>query len=229
MIVKKVFIKDSKLQYFIGINTIIFNLNELLKNHALKNEIEALNFLFNLIERMQGKYNNILVQFFKDKYILNQEHVLIACYHAQKAFLDNLNISKKKNIELFLYLAANRQIKKSIEAFGIIPTDLIKEKLTYLVISHENNLNNINNEILKQINAKEIKTTLNTRSIEKYRKIKNFFEISDNQIEIVLNSLEMVNYNGEKTVDNLEALFMALLDLICEKMTLLSLEKLKIN
>jgi tRNA threonylcarbamoyladenosine modification (KEOPS) complex Cgi121 subunit len=226
MIVEKFNIKDLELEYFIGITRIDFNLNKVLEFYNLANEIEALNYIFKLLENMQEKYDDTIIQIFNDKYILNQDHLVIAGYYTQKAFIYNNNVSKKKNIEFILYLAANRKIKNSMEAFGINPNDLKTGKLNFCIISRQNYLNDINNEVLQKFLAQEIDLTLNAQSIEKCDKIIKFFELSNYQIEVVLNSYGIKRIDKKKeTTKNLDHLVLALFDLICEKMSLLSVEK----
>ena len=138
MIVKEFYISDLDLMYSIGINQIHSELKI------------SLDFLFNLIEKIQNDTNS-MVQFFSDKYILNQEHLFTACYYVQKAFFNKVNISKRKNIEFLLYLSSKRQIKNAIEAFGINNLDLESGKISYIIVSNENNLNKINDEILQNL------------------------------------------------------------------------------
>ncbi|MFX0187510.1 MAG: KEOPS complex subunit Cgi121 [Candidatus Hodarchaeota archaeon] len=213
MIVKDFYISDLDLMYFIGINQIHSELKI------------SLDFLFNLIEKIQ-KDTNTMVQFFSDKYILNQEHLFTACYYVQKAFFNKVNISKRKNIEFLLYLASKRQIKNAIEAFGINDSDLESGMISYIIVSNENNLNKINDEILQNLKANEIEITLNNKNAEKFNQIKSYFEISNNQINAVLNSYGVKNFSNKLIPNNLDNLFLALNDLICEKMALLSLEKI---
>lgn len=225
MIVKKFNIEDLELEYFVGINRIDFNLNKVLEFYNLTNETEALEYIFQSLENIQEKYEDAMLQIFNDKYVLNQEHVVIAGYYTQKVFIYDNNVSKKKNIEFFLYLAANRQIKDSIEAFGINYNDLKKGKLNFCIISRQNYLNEINNEVLQKFFAREMDLTLNEQNIEKYDKIKKFFELTDSQIDVILNSYGIKKVDKKSGVDNLDCLFLALFDLICEKMSLLSVEK----
>lgn len=226
MIVKQFNINDLDLNYFVGINQISIDLKKFQDLNNLKNKTEALDFIFNLIENIQKNYKGSTLQFFSNKYVLNQDHIFTACYYIQRAFLNDVNISKRKNIELFLYLVAKRQIKYGIEAFGIKATDLSSGKMSYCIISSENNLEKINEEILHNLKAKEIKIDLNDKSVERYNTIKNFFGISDDQINIVLKSYGIKNISNNQIIDNLDYLFLAIHDLICEKMSLLSLEKI---
>jgi len=217
MIKKNFYINDLNLKYLVGINQIHIRL-----------EI-SLDFLFNLIEKIQNDYKGSLVQFFTDKYVLNQDHIFMACYYVQKAFINKINISNKKNIEFLLYLATKRQIKNAIEAFGIKNSDLKSGNINYSIVSNENNLNKINEEILQTLEATEIEITLNEQSIKKFNQIKSYFEISNNQINAVLNSYGVNEVSNELISNNLDSLFLALNDLICEKMALLSLEKINVD
>jgi tRNA threonylcarbamoyladenosine modification (KEOPS) complex Cgi121 subunit len=150
----------------------------------------------------------------------------MACYNLQRAFHQDINISNKKKIEVFLYLAANRQISKSIEAFGIEYYDLNKESSTFCIISPNDNLNSINDELLQVLKANEIKLTLNDQKINKFDKIKEFFSITEDQIKIILNSYGI---QGKKEEISLNYKYSAVNELICEKMALLSLEQVKVK
>lgn len=211
MIVKKFYISDLDLKYLVGINQV-------------RNFDITLDFILNLTEKIQNDHKNSTLQFFSDRYILNQDHIFTACYYTQKAFTDKTNISKRKNIELLLYLATNRQIKNALEAFGInLKSDKI---ISYVIISNENNLNKINEEILQSLGANEIELTINDQSVKKFNQIKSYFEISDNQINSVLNSYGVKEINNDLITNNLNNLFLAIYDLICEKMAFLSLERI---
>lgn len=215
MIKKKISIPDLDLTFFLGLNQI-----------KLNNKEFGLNHLFELIEELQTSYLNSIIQFFNDKYIINQDHVFTACYYVQKAFLHNINISKKANIEIFLYLAANRQITPSIEAFGVSEINLEKMILSFCIISPNDNIAEINKTLIKNLEAEEIYSTLNDKTIEKFNRIKNYFEINDNQIISVLKSYGL-RANTTLMNGNINNYYLALNDLIYEKMALLSLEKVK--
>ena len=124
MIVRNFYIEAMELRYFIGINQIKFDLNQFLKANSIDDEEEALNYVFNIIEELQEKNKESTIQFISDKYVLNQDHIFIACYYMQKAFFHKTHISNKKNIELLLYLSTSRQISKGFESFGIDYYDL---------------------------------------------------------------------------------------------------------
>jgi len=216
MIKRKFSITSLDLNYFVGLNQI-----------KLNNKEFELNQLFELIEELQISYRKSIIQFFSDKYIINQDHVFTACYYVQKALLHNINISKKANIELFLYLAANRQITPSIEAFGVSEINIEKKILSFCIISPNDNIAEINKTLIKNLEAEEIYSTLNDKTIEKYNRIKNYFEINDNQIRSVLKSYGLRVKDIALINGSLDNQFLALNDLIYEKMALLSLEKVK--
>jgi len=224
LIIKGFNIKEINLKYFVGINQMKMNLSDILDQYSSINEEEALNLFFSTINEIQMNNENSVIQFIKDKYILNQDHVFTACYYLLKAFQQNINISNKKNIEFLLYLAANRQINKSIEAFGINYSQLINNKLTVCIISPFENINSLCDELLTTLNAKEKELTINNQSQTKFNLIKEFFRITDNQINSVLRS-----YGNEmkKSETKLTSLFTALFDLICERMALLNAERKK--
>lgn len=220
-------IEDINLKFFVGIGQINFNLTQFLKLNKINNEEEALTSLFNIIEEIQGKNENSMIQFIKDKYLLNKDHLFTACYFLQKAFYYNTNISNKKSIELLLYLSTNRQINKAIEAFGIDINDLRSGKLTICIISQINTLKMVNSELLHILKANEIESTINTITIDKMKIIKQYYEISDNQIFSVLNSYGVKEINDQISKIDLDSISLALYDLLCERMSLLNLEKVK--
>lgn len=224
MIVKEFNIQDLNLHYYVGIYQIKINLDRFIATDKIDNKEKILNQFFNIIKEIQDKYENSVVQFIKDKYILNQDHIFTACYYLEKAFLQNKNISNKKNIELLLYLAANRQINKSIKGFGIDYSDLNKDKLTYCIISPQNNLNNIYVNLSSVLLAEEEELTINDQTNTKINLIQEYFEISDNQLNSVLKSYGIITHNSDLSLSSVVS---ALYDLICEKMALLYVEKAK--
>ncbi len=220
MIIKDFNINELNLKYFVGINQIKMNLRRFMESHRITNKKEALNQFLSILDEFQNENENSVIQLINDKYILNQDHIFIACYHFLKAFHLNHNISNKKNIEFLLYLATNRQINKSLEAFGIDLSQLELNNLILCIISPFNNIKHISDNLLIASNIEETKCTINTQSFTKYNIIKEFYNINDNQIKSVLRSYGKVMENLES---NLPSLFSALFDLICERMALLFL------
>ena len=207
------FIKESNglSNYYVGINQIEIDPQKV-----------QINDLVELNEIVHSHHKDTVLQFFNDRYVLNPEHILHACYFVQKAFNARNNISKRKNLELLLYMAANRQIKLSLEGFGVKDYNLNNKKISFCLISSKDNLKQVNIEINEYLHSKEISLGLGNLSFDKFSRIKEYFEFSDNQILTVLRSY---GYKKEINSINLERLYEALNDLICEKMALLSLEK----
>ncbi len=211
MIIKKFEIKERDITFYVGINQMkidpkLFNLTR----------------FFRIIE--ENKNNDFIIQIFNNKHVLNSEHVFNACYFLQKAFLNNNNISNKKNIEFLLYLATNRQIKIAIQDFGINEEQFNTGLINSCMISSKDNLDLINCEIEKSLKANRLKLTIDNYSLKKYEMVKRYFNISDNQIHSILNSYNS-KLNAKIRDKDIPVLYLALNDLICEKMTLLSLER----
>ena len=229
VIVQDFNIKKMDLKYYVGINQIKIELDQFLEVHNLNNEEEALNYLFKIIGELQNQNKELIIQAFRDNYVLNQDHIFVACYYLQKALFHDSLISNKKSIELLLYLSTFRQINKGIKSFGVDTGVLNKGAFIICIISPINNLNTINNEILDNLNATEIKISINDLTSEKIREIIKFYELSDLQIKSVLNSYGIKNANLEKPKINLHDISLAIFDLLCEKMALLNLEKAKLG
>ncbi|MFX1279542.1 MAG: KEOPS complex subunit Cgi121 [Promethearchaeota archaeon] len=222
MIKRSFFVEELELKYFVGIAQIKFDLNQLLIDNKIRNEEDVLKWLFLTIEDLQIKHPESTIQFISDKYVLNQDHLYVASYFMEKAFLNKNNISNKKNIELLLYLSTNRQISKAIESFGISKNTIKEEKLTICIISQNNNLDIIIKEILDPLKANEVKITVNDQTIDKINRIISKFEISETQIKSVHNSFKESDELDKKI--NINILSLVIFDLICEKMAILNLE-----
>ena len=229
VIVKDFNIKQMDLNYYVGINQIKIELDQFLEAYNIPNVGEALNYLFKIIEELQNKHKELIIQVIRENYVLNQDHIFVACYYLQKALFHDTLISNKKNIELLLYLSTHRQIGKGIKSFGVDARDLKKGTFIICIISPMNNLNLINNEILEVLKATEIGISINDLTSEKIKLIIKFYEFSELQIKSVLNSYGIKNVNLEKPKNNLLDISLAVFDLICEKMALLNLEKIRLG
>ncbi|TFF85453.1 MAG: hypothetical protein EU518_01115 [Promethearchaeota archaeon] len=205
-------LEEPRLNYSIIISTL-----------ELKKNIYSLDELFRIINEIQDKFEDTIIQFFNDEYVLNNKHIFYAIYFSEKAFKQRINISNKKSIEFLLYLAANRQIKIAIQSFGIKIQNLKRGILNLCIASQKDQVRDIYREIINLINIRELKTNFNIISKEKISKIRKFFEISDNQIFSILNSSNLDKITNIDEVDP-SSINDAILDLICEKMALLSLE-----
>ena len=202
--------------YFIFIRTIKLNSSHFSLEEFLK-----------LTDQIQDNHPESVIQFFNDRFVLNQEHIYNACYFMLKAFDLNRNISLNKNLELLLYLACSRQIKYSLKFFGLNDEILKKGELNYCVISKSRDIDDIHKSMNSLLNHISIDSNIFMKSLNKFNNVKNFFEISESQLIVILNSYDLSIDLCEITNENLKILYTALSELICEKMALLSLEKVK--
>ena len=212
MIIKEFSFAEDQLHYFVGLGSLIINNLEL-------------DDIFNLIEIIQKQHEGVMLQFFNRKLILNYNHIFYACYHTLKTFRHKKNISNKMGIEFLLYLSADRQIKRTLENYGITIHNIKQGTIDFCVISNSNNLEKVRMDLLKETNAEEIDLNLGKDSYDKYERIKDYFEIKENQIKAVLKSYRILTDDTKPTKNNIGDFYLALEDLICEKMVLLSLEK----
>lgn len=218
MITEQFFIEEMELSYSVLISKV-----------RLSEREYTLEEIFKLIEVFQEKNPDIILQFFNPEIILNEDHIFSAIYFMLKAFQEGINISNKKNIELLLYLSANRQIKKALTFVGISEKNLKEKELYYCIISKDTNIEVINEEILGLLDAKTVEFDLNNQTFEKFNTVRKFFKISDEELIVVLNSYGIdvpeVNLNNE----NIDDYYYSLLDLIGERMALLSLNNVKLD
>ncbi|TFG17154.1 MAG: hypothetical protein EU531_04125 [Promethearchaeota archaeon] len=213
MIVQEFSFPKDNLHYFIGIGTLI----------DMKVEFDD---LFELIELIQNRFEGVMLQFFNSRLILSYNHIFYAAYHTLKTFNLKTNISNKKGIEFLLYIAASRQIKRALEYYGISMQQLNQGTIDFCIISMNTDLEIILKDILCKINVKERNLELAKKSYAKYEIIKEYFGINENQIKVVLKSYG-VNFDDIQSNKNgINYLYLAIEDLICEKMVLLSLEKI---
>jgi len=217
MIEKEFHLEEQNMSYSVILNTLKLN------------ERYSIDVIFGIINNLQDKYEDSIIQFFNDDYIVNQKHIFYAVYFSQKAFQQNINISNKLSIEFLLYLAANRQIKIAIESFGISNYDIENGSLNVCIASNKKQVMQIYKELLKLLNVEEIIPKFNEISTEKIQRIKKYYEISKNQISTILSSLNSRNITEIGEVEKLDNIADVCLDLIREKMTLLSLEGVSFN
>ena len=202
--------------YYIFINSI-----RLISSHFTLEEF------LKLTDQIQNNNPGSIIQFFNDKFVLNQEHIFNACYFMIKAFNLNRNISLNQNLELLLYLACSRQIKYGLKFFGLNDEIINKGELNYCIISNSGKIDNITKSICSLLDSVPIDSSILRKSLNKFKNVKDFFEISESQLTVILNSYDLNTDLSEITNENLEILYTALSELICEKMALISLEKVK--
>ncbi|MHA1805765.1 MAG: KEOPS complex subunit Cgi121 [Promethearchaeota archaeon] len=218
MIVEEFYIEDLDLLYFVGLCQL-----DLQKSNL------DLDSAFKVIDSIQKKNNQVVIQLFNDEYILNEDHVYSAIYFVQKAFANNTNISQSKNIEFLLYLSANRQIINALKYFGVTNELLLKKRIPCCIISSENNCEKIMKEVEEQFKTKECDVKFESLTSNKLEKIKNFYKFNKEQIKIILESHGIKQGSLNTLYSEPEIAEKVLLDLICEEMALLSLEKVSLE
>lgn len=75
-----------------------------------------------ILNRNRIKYGILASQLFDNLYIWGFRHLYSATWHALKAMKNDRMISKTLSIEVLLYAAAQRQIKKAIAILGVKKT-----------------------------------------------------------------------------------------------------------
>ncbi|MFW5895638.1 MAG: KEOPS complex subunit Cgi121 [archaeon] len=222
-------IDGSQISYWVGLDQFILNLNKYLSQNNLKNEDEVLPSLIRKISRAQDKFPGSYIQLFDNRYLLNARHLYLAIYFMQKAFRYSINISNKPNIELLLYLAARRQIKRALNAFGLNILELDGKLVSLCIVSSTNNLNKIKDHILSQIiHYPPEKININDLSLKKLKRVRNFYKINKKQVQVLFRSYNF-NFKGLSNENNLAEYTHILNDLIAEKMAKLSLEKINVS
>ena len=203
----------SKFSYNNGIIrfSVLINQIELKSTRTLQQNLE-------IITKLQNDFPNIVIQFFNEKNVLNTDHIFNACYFVEKAFFQKRNISNKKHIELLLYISTKRQIKQAIEDFGLTHDNINNNRLSYCIISSDDNFDEHKYEINNRMDAVDIEININDKSLGKSGFVRDYFKINDNKVNSVLRS-----YINEKDEEHYK--IKALNDIICEKMALLNLEK----
>ncbi len=82
---------------------------------SVKINFKEILIIFNQI----SKDKDVKIQAFNLEKIISLNHIIIAAYHANKAFINETNLSKSIDIEFLLYLSCQRQIKLAFKEFGI--------------------------------------------------------------------------------------------------------------
>jgi KEOPS complex subunit Cgi121 len=127
--------------------------------------------------------HNVDVQFFDAEFIATQEHLFFAVLNALTAFNNRTNISKSLSMETMLYASAKRQIQKAIEQSGIKPQTI---NLAVAVIGENpSDLKRALDTITACVDAEPDEKVLNMSKM-KEKKIKEMFQISDDELQTVL-------------------------------------------
>ena len=214
MMIKAFNIDEMDLNYTVGIGVMKIQSSEI-----------TLDFLYDLMEQFQEHYPDSMVQFFNHNYVLNYDHLFNACYYTLKAFKNGNNISNKRNLEFFLYLACSHQIKESLKHFGLNNEFIKTGLLPYCIISTSTKINTIRQDLSRVLYHETANLDMFKPSKVRFKSIIDHYKFTPNQLEVVLASYGHKLDLKEIYDEYLEDLNKVLNDLICEKMALLSLEK----
>ncbi len=216
MITEKFSIHEYHLNYYISLSKISLDKSSLTLDQIIRH--------FSTLERENEK---CFIQVCSDNLILNEMHIFSAVFFVQKAFLQGYNISSRKNLELLLYLATDRQIKNGFKDFGVSELVERKSPVILCIVTPNTGYQLIFDDILKTLNACEIELSISSPSIDKIKRIKNYYDISDNQIRVLLKSYSICDkrINKDNSYDIHELFVSALNDIIQEKMVGLILDQ----
>lgn len=226
-------IQGENKEIYLGFDDLEISIKYLKEKYNLQDNDDLINLFLTLISKLERQYSPSTIQIFNSEFVISPEHIITAFYHTYKAFNNKINISNQKNIEFLLYLSTNRQISNALNFFGIKIEDIDQDSsinIGYFIASYENNVNLIKKRIIEKLNAFEGISLITEKSLTKLQKIIDFFNISISQLEIYFHSheKEFISDNFLEN-NNLNDLYNICLEIILEKMVLLSLEKVSIE
>ncbi len=105
-----------------------------------------------ILNQITSRFNLLAIQIFDNRYIWGYRHLYSAIWHAQNALKNNRMIAKTLSMEVLLYTAGQRQIKKAIELLGVKETTL--DVVGLLLAETDYQLVNANIELQKELDLK---------------------------------------------------------------------------
>lgn len=130
------------------------------------------------------KPSGVDVQFFDARLVATWQHLYFSALNALTAFKNRDNISNSLAMECLLYASAQRQIRKAMKILGV-KTDL--SQIAVLAIGEKtSSLKRTLSLVLSQIKGVRDDTVLKLSS-EKSPIIRNFFGISEVELETIMN------------------------------------------
>ncbi len=150
---------------------------------------------------------HVTLQFFDADLVADWQHLYFAAYNALTAFKHKRTISKSLGMEILLYASAQHQIARATEIIGVKPSSL---NLAVVIISGRARSANLAlSAISRQVNSEPDESVLELSS-HKVARIRKTFEINDAELVV----MRMRRQLSE-----------ALVDLVIERMALLSTER----
>lgn len=105
-----------------------------------------------ILAKNRTKFGVNASQLFDNQYIWGFHHIYSASWHALKAWKSDRMISKTLSIEILLYAAAQRQIKKAIVLLGVKETT--KDVAGILLGKKPENLINASRQLKEELHIK---------------------------------------------------------------------------
>jgi KEOPS complex subunit Cgi121 len=105
-----------------------------------------------ILDKNRTKFGILASQLFDNNYIWGFRHIYSAVWHALKAWKNDRMISKTLSIEVLIYAAAQRQIKKAIDLLGVKKTT--KDVTGILLGKTSQDLINASNQLQEELNIK---------------------------------------------------------------------------
>jgi tRNA threonylcarbamoyladenosine modification (KEOPS) complex Cgi121 subunit len=128
---------------------------------------------------------NVEMQFFEAELIATHRHLYFAVLNALQAFQNKTNLSKRLAVETMLYASAQRQIQRAIQRCGIKPQT--KNMAVTIIGQDPAEINLLLREIGLHVRAEPDETVLEMTA-DKLKKIKEVFQIKDEEINAVMKS-----------------------------------------
>jgi KEOPS complex subunit Cgi121 len=157
---------------------------------------------------IKGRSTGIETQFFDAKKVASWEHLYFALLNALTAFSNKTNTSRTLGMEVLLYAAGERQIVKATKKMGIQPS--VKEVAVLVVGNDRATVESAVSKILRNVEGQKDDTVL---------------ELSGPKSALIMEAFKVDAVEVETMVRKSHDLKKALVDLVIERMALVSCER----
>ncbi len=149
--------------------------------------VEVSSLLDSIIEL--SKETGVTIQLFDSSLIATWEHLFFGALNALKAFSYGKNISNKLSVECLLYTSGQRQISIAVKNFGVKPAT---RKIGIILIGDDQDpLQEVYKKVLLITKGVENDTVLSINNKDKFGKIRNFFQITEIELNTICDSDEL--------------------------------------
>ena len=157
---------------------------------------------------IKGKPADVETQFFDAKNVASWQHLYFAALNALTAFSNKTNISRTLGMETLLYAAGERQITKATEKMGI--KSATREIAVLIVGNNRENVESAVSKILRNVAGQQDDRVL---------------EVSEPKNELIKKAFKVDAVEVETMMRKSHDLETALVDLVIERMALVSCER----